>query len=168
MKLNLGAGGDIRPKGDGWVNIDIRPLSGIDLVLNLEKEKLPYDDNSVDYVMAKDIIEHFGWRETNRILKELHRVLKSGCQIYVQCPNIDAIIDMYAKRAKNFMDYMPELLPSQKFSYWMFGGQEYTENVHKAGFNIPDLRKLLEGAGFEVLNIQGDGGTNIICCAAKR
>jgi predicted SAM-dependent methyltransferase len=168
MKLNLGAGSDLRPKSDGWINIDVRQLPGIDIVLDLENKPLPFEDNSVDYVLCKDVLEHFSWKVTERVLKEMSRVLKQGGQTYVQVPNIDAIIEMYAKKFSNFTSFMPHLLDCERFSYWMFGGQDYPENAHKAGFNIPDLKSMLEKAGFEVINIAGDGGTNINCSAAKK
>ena len=53
-KLNIGCGSDYRK---GFVNID-RGIARCDLTLDLEDAKLPFDDNSVDYILASHVLEH--------------------------------------------------------------------------------------------------------------
>ena len=55
MKLNLGAGSDIR---QGWVNHDVVKLDGIDVVHNLNITPWPWLDSSIDELHAMDILEH--------------------------------------------------------------------------------------------------------------
>lgn len=47
--------------------------------VDLEKDKLPYNDNTFDVVYSKFFIEHFYYPE--KIFQEAHRVLKPGGQI---------------------------------------------------------------------------------------
>ena len=52
-KLNLGCGRVIKP---GWVNHDIMPGDGVDLVFDLEKcgiEPFPFETDSVSEIRAR-------------------------------------------------------------------------------------------------------------------
>ena len=53
-------------------------------VLDLEKEKLPFDDAFFDAVLAKDILEHL--QKPWVFLKEIRRVLKPGGRLLVSVP----------------------------------------------------------------------------------
>ena len=71
IKLNLGAGFSYIP---GFHNIDISPKA--DIVLDLGRERLPFEDNSVDLVFSYHCLEHVD----NYLfaLSEIYRVLKHG------------------------------------------------------------------------------------------
>ena len=162
-KLNLCCGDDVRP---GYINIDVRKTKPSVLVLDLEKELLsPFPDNSVDEIIARDCIEHVSWRRVEDLLKDMFRVLKCGGRVYIQVPDLEAI----AKKVILNPDFCYANLCGWKaISFWVYGAQDYPENVHKAGFTIPTLKRLLESMGFKVETIQNDGGTNIICWAVKK
>ena len=68
------------------INIDSDAGSNPDFVVNLETENLPFDDNSVDYVMAHHILEHLG-DGFFHCLKEIYRVCKHGAIIDVRVPH---------------------------------------------------------------------------------
>jgi SAM-dependent methyltransferase len=84
MKLNLGCGRDIRPKSEGWVNIDVRDGPGVDVRLDLAEGKLPFPDNSVDHVLASHVLEHL--HDWEYLLLEVHRVLKPGGTVEIRAP----------------------------------------------------------------------------------
>lgn len=81
IKINLGSGKKQYP-GSGMINIDIKDF-GQDYILNLEKDKLPFTDNSVDYIRADHFLEHL--RDCKNALNESWRVLKKEgtMEIYV-------------------------------------------------------------------------------------
>lgn len=83
MKLNIGSGGI---KLDGFVTCDYDPLAKPDYLVNLEKDKLPFPDNSVELVVASHIFEHLG-EGYFHCLKELYRVCKHGAIIDVTVPH---------------------------------------------------------------------------------
>jgi SAM-dependent methyltransferase len=68
-KINIGAG---RTHIPGFINVDI--ASHADVQIDLNKEALPFEDNSVDLVFSYHTLEHLD----NYLfaLSEIHRVLK--------------------------------------------------------------------------------------------
>lgn len=83
MKLNLGSGNKRFP---GYINIDSHAGSNPDHVLDLERDPLPFPDNSVDHVLAHHILEHLG-NGFFHLVKELYRVCKHGTVIDVRVPH---------------------------------------------------------------------------------
>jgi len=148
-----------------WVNIDVRTDVKSDLVVDLERELLQrFEDGSVDEILAKDFIEHLSWRVVETFLQDCHRVLKRSGKIFIQTPDLMAI----AKRVILDPNYrFGELYGWKAISFWVYGSLDYPENVHRSGFTIPTLRRLLEGVGFEVDEIKNDDGTNIMVKAHK-
>lgn len=84
MKLDLGSG---LQKHDGFVTIDYDPLNKPDYVVDLETEPLPFEDNSVDEVIAHHIFEHLGHPGFFNCVKELYRVCKDGAIIDIRVPH---------------------------------------------------------------------------------
>lgn len=83
MKINIGAG-DV--KLDDYINIDYDSHSNPDYALDLEKDRLPFEDNSVDAVIAHHILEHLG-EGYFHCLQELYRVCKHGAVIDIRVPH---------------------------------------------------------------------------------
>lgn len=81
MKLNIGCG---KKKIEGYINIDCQDSA--DVVLDLEKAVLPYDDNSVDLILASHVFEHI--HNLIPLVNECYRVLKSGGVLNVAVPNV--------------------------------------------------------------------------------
>jgi len=152
VKLNIGSGGDYR---DDYINIDIRKDIRVDIVAT--GEHLCFGDNSVDEILAKDVIEHFSFRVTKAVLREWYRVLKAGGKLHIQCPDIRAIVDMY----------MSGKIEPKDLSYWIFGEQNYKENIHRACFDKEYMYEILHEVGFKNIKINNDGGSNLIVVAEK-
>lgn len=74
MKLNLGCG---KRKIPGFENVDNQERVNPDLLLDVTKG-LPYEDGSVDEVMAIDFIEHLERGQVLALMDEVYRVLKPG------------------------------------------------------------------------------------------
>lgn len=90
-KLNLGCGKDIRPKEDGWINMDLVALPGVDVVWDVKKIPWPFEDNAFDMVYCSHFLEHIphyiGLAEDGlvAVMKEIYRILKPDgiLEIYV-------------------------------------------------------------------------------------
>ncbi len=81
MKLNLGCSDRHQA---GFLNVDICPPA--DLVSDL-REAWPWEDGSVDQVLAHDIIEHLP--DQRHTMNELWRVLKPGGRAEIAVPTTD-------------------------------------------------------------------------------
>jgi SAM-dependent methyltransferase len=80
FRLNLGSGN--RPLA-GFVNVDSRPLSTVDVVADVRS--LPFPDGSAIEVEASSLLEHF--RNPYEVLDEIHRVLAPDGVLRVRVPS---------------------------------------------------------------------------------
>lgn len=83
MKLNIGSGIN---KIDGFISIDYDRNSNPDYIINIETDVLPFDDNTVETVVAHHILEHLG-EGYFHALQELYRVCKHGAIIDIRVPH---------------------------------------------------------------------------------
>jgi len=130
MILDLGCGDE---KFEGSIALDLRRTRSVDIVA--DAHKLPFRDNSFDYVFSSHLIEHFSHRETESILREWIRILKHGGTIEIRCPDLRA-------RALLFF-----LNPSWQNVRNIYGEQDYEGNQHRCGFAFKNLKSLLEACG---------------------
>lgn len=116
VRLNLGCGKLTFPNEEGWVNVDIADLDGVDKQVNLFEFPWPFEDNYADYMIASHIVEHIPhqvirkevewledrgegmktWYKASQVPHELDgffaffaeawRILKPGGIITVICP----------------------------------------------------------------------------------
>nr|QMP83627.1 MAG: hypothetical protein [Caudoviricetes sp.] len=85
MKINIGAG---YKKIPGYVTVDGDENCNPDVLINLDDKKLilPFEDNTVEEIVAHHILEHIG-EGYIRLLQELYRVCKDGAIIDVKVPH---------------------------------------------------------------------------------
>jgi SAM-dependent methyltransferase len=81
-KLNLGCG---QFRKEGYINLDISPLSKADIIHNLEIFPYPFDEDTFDLIEADHLLEHL----TNPfgVMSELHRIAKPGGIIHIRVPH---------------------------------------------------------------------------------
>jgi len=162
MKLNLGCGLDRRQT---YVNIDSRKSVKPDLLVDLEKTYLRmFREESIDEILMRDFLEHLSWRVVEPFLRDCWCVLKRGGKVWIQTPDLEAIL----KRVMLDPDYkFGDLQGWKAVSFWIYGAQDYPENLHKCGFTIQTLEKLLKEVGFQVDEAKSNGGSNMIVLAHK-
>jgi SAM-dependent methyltransferase len=78
-QLHIGCG---RTHLEGFINIDI--IEGCDLRLDLDRDPLPFPDNSVDLVYAFHSLEHF--HDYLGVLEKIWRVMKNGAWFLLEVP----------------------------------------------------------------------------------
>jgi hypothetical protein len=86
MKLNLGCGFN---KLDGYTNVDQFPDCDPDVLWNLEETPWPFEESSVDEIVAHHVLEHLG-QETKvyfAIIKELYRITRHDGQVRITVPH---------------------------------------------------------------------------------
>jgi SAM-dependent methyltransferase len=86
VKLNLGCG---QNRIEGYVNADREPAAEPDVVMDLEEFPWPFDDDSVDEVVANHVLEHVGAAAEVfiGIMQELYRVCRGGALIHIAVPH---------------------------------------------------------------------------------
>jgi SAM-dependent methyltransferase len=85
LKLHLGCGKIIVPDA---VNVDIRPLPGVDKVYNLEQVPWPWPSNSAREIIANHVVEHLHLGLIG-FLDECWRILAPGGACYIEVPDAD-------------------------------------------------------------------------------
>lgn len=80
-KLNIGAGATYLP---GFVNIDISEKA--DLTLDLNKDRLPFEDSSIGLIFSYHCIEHV--ENYLFVLQEIYRVLRHGGVLLLGVPYV--------------------------------------------------------------------------------
>ena len=148
IKLHLGCG---TKKLEGWINIDSVKACAPDLVHDLTKP-LTFPDQSVDEILAEDLLEHFDKYMRFVVAGEWARVLKVGGTITIQVPNFKKILFRYFKFGfDNFVDFIfGENLWNSRIYIGHFGN-------HKWGYSEKSLSEFMSLLGIEVVQIETQG-----------
>lgn len=133
MKLHLGCG---KRRFDGYINCDLHNSD-----MDMDIRRLPFDDESVDEIIAIHVCEHFYVREILGVLKDWHRVLKPDGLMIVELPCLDKVLE-------HFRIGSPE-----NFTLWPLYGDPSTHKdgepaLHKWCWSNAEFEKLLTAAGF--------------------
>jgi SAM-dependent methyltransferase len=91
LRFDLGCGNH---KRDGFVGVDRVRLDGVDVVWDV-RQGLPSNDDTVDYIVADNLLEHIG-PEFIDVMNDLHRVLKPGGRLTAIVPGVHAPAAAYA------------------------------------------------------------------------
>jgi len=84
IKLDFGCG---TRKKEGFTGIDIIKFEGVDVVMNIGKDKWPWKDNSVEEAHASHFVEHLEPMERVHFVNELYRVLKPEGKALIVTPH---------------------------------------------------------------------------------
>jgi len=84
-KLNLGSGDSSFP---GFISVDL-----YDETADVRADicELPFDSNSVDEIVAYQVIEHVPYQKSKDMFSEMYRVLKKGGTATIETPDIDVV-----------------------------------------------------------------------------
>jgi len=95
LKLQIGSGPNLLM---GWLNTDIRlglRSGGGSYVFLDATKRLPFQDETFDYVFCEHLIEHMGYGEARGMLRECLRVLKPGGKIRISTPDMRFLMELY-------------------------------------------------------------------------
>lgn len=84
--------------GADWshlTTLDIDPNVGPDIVWDLDKLPLPFEDGQFSEIHCSEVLEHLGrqgdWRQWFAFHDEIYRILTPGGTFNVSCPRYDSI-----------------------------------------------------------------------------
>ena len=103
-RLNWGCG-PITPYG--WVNSDIRPGAGIDVVGDI-RAGLPIADHVFDYAVSIHALPEIPYPDLDRTLSELRRVLKPGGVLRLGLPDLEKAIEAYKTKDVDYFFLIPD------------------------------------------------------------
>jgi methionine biosynthesis protein MetW len=117
-------------------------------VVNVDKEKFPFKDNSFDAIFCGDVLEHV--YDTESVLRGINRILKKEGYVIISVPNIAS----WYNRGFLFLGFMPTWVESSLRTYT--GNPFIKEGVgHIHAFTKRSLNDLLEINGFRVERSKG-------------
>ena len=95
--------GCARNKLPNAIGIDIDKNSQADILHDLNFYPYPIEDNSIDRIYAKHIIEHLN--EPKRFIKEISRILKPGGTAFIETPHFSCRVAYSEPQHKLFYSY---------------------------------------------------------------
>lgn len=144
IKLEIGSGEYPRFIEEGYLHADVRSgLPHQEYCFDL-RDPLPFDDNTIESIAIIHCLEHLSWRlEVLPSLKELHRVLIPGGDLFIIVPNL-----LYVARLiidHEYSDIMDKWHDIMQDIYCI---QDFPDNFHKSGFTPNMIKSLMSQAGF--------------------
>jgi predicted SAM-dependent methyltransferase len=140
IKLHLGGK---QPHPD-WKIFDIEPRPEVDFIGNAS-DLSQFENDSITAIYASHILEHFYHAIDNELintLKEWHRVLKPGGQLFISVPDLRTVCWLYLHPEMTVFDRL-------HLMRIIFGAQTNIYDVHKVGFDLEILALCLEEVGFK-------------------
>lgn len=122
-----------------------KSYGGVDIVCDLNEEEIPLPENSVDIVIAGEIIEHL--KSPVNFLKKCKRILKSEGYIVLSTPNICSI----KNRFKVLSGQLPEYCCISRMNGYD-GGMNHVKD-----FSLSHLTEVVSAAGLKVKEAQTNG-----------
>jgi len=138
--VNLGCG-DVRY--ENTINCDM--CKG-DIDIQADARYLPFKDESIEFIEAHHLLEHFGHRETMAILEEWKRVLKKRGTLVISVPNMEDIPSLMSN------SLIPRVRLWEATLQFIYGNQNREGEYHKSGFLPEHLMETLFRLGFAVLH----------------
>jgi hypothetical protein len=134
LRVHVGSGAK---RLDGWVNVDIRRLPGVDVVVDVTRG-LPFADAEAIY--AEHFLEHLRLDEAIDFLADAHRALTSGGWIRISTPNLDWVWDTH---------YATDLDREQKIQAALRTTRAFHGWGHRFLWNEEILTEALSACGFD-------------------
>lgn len=169
--LNLGSGVSL---ADGFINVDNffdrkdleegqRTKNGLFTNARIKKDTkfiradicdLPFPDNYADYIECNDVIEHQQMGDVVKALKEMYRVLKSGCKLGLSTTNFDELAKLWTINVTgNSFKTKEDWERFVKLQQVIYGNQAGPGEFHKTAFNPFIIGYYLQSAGFNLKNV---------------
>jgi predicted SAM-dependent methyltransferase len=167
IKLNIGCGTDYKK---GWLNIDNNSDNNIKkLDLNWDlRNKLPFDDNSVDFIYSEHFFEHLTPEEAHKTIKDLMELLKPGGVMRMAMPDLEVIINTYLNVPldkdpvikAHKMDFIKTRAEWINMSFhwwghkWIYDWEELQRRLKEVGYSKVKRCKINESEHPELRNLE--------------
>lgn len=171
-KLQIGCGRNLL---SGWLNSDI--VRG-DIYLDATR-KMPFKDNTFDFVFCEHFIEHLSINDGLRFLRECYRILRTRGIIRITTPDLEKLIKLYfgtndsvktQELAKIIYRQQASLTPCEMFNNYMHKwGHEFIYDKQflgsillKSGFTNLAFCRNRESKHESLRNLEGHEGCELV------
>ncbi len=146
-RLHVGCGSEAIA---GWVNIDSRPLPGVDRVLDVTSG-LPFENVSAIY--AEHFLEHLSLEDGLSFLSECRRALRDDGVLRVSTPNLDWVyLTHYRAGRSDEEESLRDCLQlNRAFHGW----------GHQFLYNPESLSAVLRASGFSSVRFERYGQSGV-------
>lgn len=142
VRLHIGASTRRR---EGWINIDVRADVRPDIVARAHELSM-FADGSVDAIEACHLFEHLPPHEAKLTLAEWARVLRTGGELFLELPNLEACVRLIARGD----DEGANAVAMMGIFGWPDGIERYGDAfAHRWGWSPRSLAQELAACGFE-------------------
>lgn len=100
-KLQLATSNNIL---EGWMNTDLLPSHDSVIYLDATR-RFPFASSTFDYILAEHMIEHIGYDEGQRMLRECFRVLKCGGRVRIATPDLRTLLALHSAEKTDSQTY---------------------------------------------------------------
>lgn len=105
-------------------------------ILDLNEEKIKYDDNFFDAIFMSHIIEHL--RDVRKTMNECCRLLKKGGRIYVETPTVETI--EYPSKSV----FLSKGIKTSTINF-------FDDHTHSRAYNNEELCNFLRFSNFKIV-----------------
>lgn len=140
-----------------------------------DDQEVIIENNFVDKIVMEEVLEHISFRDTDKVLKEIHRILKPKGVVHIQVPDVGKAMEYYVNgeickccqhKPKSVedgkgKDNCPECegkgkIHPDRWLYSFLGAQKHPLDIHRQIFTKKSLTKSLQKAGFSDFEIKSD------------
>lgn len=147
MKINIGCGESLL---EGFVNIDCTENSIVkpDLVHDITKERLPYEDESIEEIWMIHALEHTEYKFWPMIFKEFARVLVPNGVLLLSYPEFEVCSKRFLNNTNNQRNFCRMAL---------YGRQLWDSDYHVSPMHSPEIKDMLETYKFYRVSFRPEG-----------
>lgn len=136
VRLHVGSGDK---RLEGWTNIDLKPLPGVDVVADVTQG---LDFENAEAVFAEHFLEHLAVEDALSFLRESHRVLRDDGWLRLSTPNLDWVwLTHYEVSAEAPSKRLMAMRLNRAFHGW----------GHRFVWNREMLTEALTACGFDAI-----------------
>ena len=155
MNIDIGGQNCRDDQGGKWKIVDLH--DGADFKLNLETDKFPFSDQSVDNIYSSHCIEHIEPNKLRDVFAEMQRVLKPGGKVRIIVPSFRKGVFFYFfcpwVLRRPLMPRLNSNTPDTKMSRlssWFYTEVSKANGTpgHKSTWDFQLMKTYLEEAGF--------------------